>query len=184
MTNKQLLEHALAFGYPVRVTWESGEEEGTVFHTMLNGFKFNGDDRKHDYVRIVSVEPLEPVVEKPETVYEYIRREFSHMMECWPVGDEVDRVLTQAQKKYGVIDSVSDSKPNTSPILDQQWHINPNDDLVYDDNGYLVHDAWALEIEALPGAYKALVRLRDDVSRVPYHARAIARDALKKAGIA
>lgn len=68
---RQKLEHAVLSKCTVKVTWDwpsgQGEEEGIVYETMLNGFKFKHSDRKHDYAYMVSVEPIDEQPEGPES---------------------------------------------------------------------------------------------------------------------
>lgn len=67
---KDKLEAAMLSKQPMRVTWQhgngSGEEEGIIYETMLNDFRFKENICKYDYTYIVSVEPIEP--DEPEDI--------------------------------------------------------------------------------------------------------------------
>lgn len=69
---KDKLEAAMLSKQPVSVEWQHGNGhgvvEGIVYETMLNGFKFKDDDRKHDYMDITSIEPLDEQPDEPEDI--------------------------------------------------------------------------------------------------------------------
>lgn len=179
MTNKQWLEHAKRYGYPVSVEWQRGnghgQEGGIISEIMSNGFKFYNDERKHDYAWMVSVEPLEPVVEKAENVYDYIKRRMGHhtiFADYLKAADycvratKVAEILNEAQEKYGGIDSIPDNKPNKSSILDEEWEVELSDQEYWietEDNEIIAtieaidKPTRAQQLSAAPDAFRTLV---------------------------
>lgn len=70
MTIKEQLEDAKEYGYPVRVMFIGCERKGLITKNIADGRQFMmsvQDGKWHTYQSVVSVKPVEPVVETPES---------------------------------------------------------------------------------------------------------------------
>lgn len=201
MNKKQLLEHALEYGYKVRVVCQTATYDGFVVKCRdsdgISGFNMSNMTSYvyKNYNAVISVEPLEAEVEKAENVYEFIRRELEETSIGALSVSSVMHIVDEAQRRFGGIDSVSEGDSGKSSILDEHsvWSRRDNPRYgvdIIDEEDETLATSYTMEMTkyllALQDAYRALKDAKDIIGRETtchYDLHQRICDALKKAGV-